>query len=176
MKRAAAIWAVSGILVLGILLGVLGTHLFYAHKLREPGSFSAVAGRFFAGRLERELALTAEQRDAIYAILEETRHEAGSLREELRPRVAALMEESAERISQVLTPEQRERFAELRREHRGRAEHFFLGPPGPPGPPGRFGRRHGSWRERRMRPGPERPRAPAEALEEAPAESPPDDG
>ncbi len=166
MKRVAAISAVLGVLVLGVLVGILGTHLFYAQKLREPGSLSLMAGRFFAERLDRELALTDEQRAAIDEILERTRHEAGALREEMRPRVGALMDDASRRISEVLTPEQRERFEELRARHRGRSEHFFLGPPGPPGPRGRWRR---PWRDRPMRPEMDRQETPAE-------DAPGDDG
>lgn len=172
MKRAAAITAVLAIGVLGVLVGVLGTHLFYAHKLRRPGSFPMMAGQFFADRLDRELALSGEQRRAIADILEETRIGADALRDDLRPRIGALMEGASERISAILTPEQRERFELLREEHRGRAEHFLLGPPGPHGPPGWTG-----WREHRHRPGFRRPpmRPPAEPPKEKPPPEPDSD-
>lgn len=165
MKRVAAISAVLAVLVLGILVGILGTHLFYAHRLAEPGSSSTMAGRFFAERLDRELALTAEQRAAIDAILDETQREAGALRDEMRPRVGGLMREATERISELLTPEQRRRFEELRARHRGRAEHFFLGPPGPPRHRGHW---RGPWHDRPMHPPPELDETPTE---EVPAES-----
>lgn len=167
MKRVAAVSAVLAVLILGVLVGVLGTHLFYAQKFRQPGSFSAVAGRFFAERLDRELALTEEQRQRIATILAQTRREAGALREELRPRIGALMDGAAERISEVLTPEQRERFRQLRARHRGRSEHFFLGPPGRHGPPGARGRWHRPWHERGA--------PPLAESEEAPVEDPPGD-
>ena len=177
MKRVAAVSAVVAVLVLGILVGILGTHLFYAQKLRQAGSFSKMAGRFFAERLDRELALTVEQREAIDAILEETQVEAHAIREEIRPWVDALMEGSKERITEILTPEQRERFEVLRERHRRRAEHFFLGPPGRPRrPPGRR-----PWRERPMEgyedaaPGESAPEEPAPA-DTHPDQAPPDDG
>ena len=149
MKKSTALFAVIAVLVLGILLGILGTHLFYAQKFRKAGSWSEMASDFFAHRLERELGLSAEQRQAIERIMEESRVEGHAMREEMRPRVEEMMRRTSERISEVLTPEQRQRFAELRREHRGRAERFLLGPPGgrdprggpprrdrpPPGPP-----------------------------------------
>lgn len=171
MRRAAAISAVLAIGILGVLVGILATHLYYAQKLGRPGSFSTMASDFFAERLDRELGLSAEQRAAIAAILEETRIEADSLREEVRPKVGALMEEASDRISEILTADQRRRFTRLREEHRSRAEHFLLGPPGHHGPPGWTGwrdHRHGPWRGRPpMRP----PRGPLE--ERPPDESPP---
>lgn len=145
MKRASAVLAVLAVLLLGIVVGVLGTHLFYAQRFREPGRWSEMAGDFFARRLERELNLTEEQRQAIDQIMAESRVEGFALREEMRPRVSAMMRRTSERISEVLTPEQRQRFAELQEKHRGRAERFLLGPPGGPGP----GRRGGPPRHDR---------------------------
>lgn len=163
MNKVAAIAAVLAILVLGILVGVLGTHLFYAQKFRRPGLMPMMAGQMFAERLDHELSLSDEQRIAIAEILEQTRLEADAMRSEVRPRIAALLQQASERISEVLTPEQRRRFAQLREEHRGRAEHFLLGPPGPHGPPGRFrGPRRPPF------PGPPPLREPAPELEEKP--------
>lgn len=162
MTKTAAISAILAILVLGVLVGILGTHLFYAQKLRSPGSFSMMASQFFADRLDRELSLTDEQRAAIGAILDETRLEADALRDDLRPKVGALMEEASERISEILTPEQRQRYADLRERHRGRAEHFLLGPPGPP-----------HWRGHRRPPWRDRPAPPPAGSEEVPTEDRP---
>lgn len=143
MKKSSALVAVVAVLVLGILVGILGTHLFYAQKFRKAGSLSGMASDFFLHRLERELNLTAEQRQAIDEIMAESRVEGHALREEMRPRVGEMMRRTSERISGVLTPEQQERFAELQQEHRGRAERFMLGPPGGRGPRGR-----GPWGDR----------------------------
>ena len=85
----------------------------------------------------------------------ESRVEGHALREEMRPRVTEMMRRTTERIEEVLTPEQRERFAELQEQHRGRAERFMLGPPGGPG------RRGGPpWRDRPPPPPPERSEEP----------------
>ncbi len=144
MKRSSALFLVLGVLVVGFLVGIVATHLFYAQKFRKAGSVGSMASDFFAHRLERDLNLDTSQREQIDAILEETREAADELRFEIRPRIALLMEDAAERIDAVLTEEQRARFEELRERHRGRSEHFFLGPPrrGPKG-------RGPPWRDRR---------------------------
>ncbi len=170
MKRASAVLVVLAILIAGFLIGVLATHLFYAQRFEHAGSFSMMASDFFAARLERELDLTEEQRDAIGTILDEAHEAAEALRTDIRPRVGRLMMDATERISGVLTDDQQRRFEELRARHRGRAEHFFLGPPGPPGPRGRRGP---PWHDRA------RPHAPFEGddapLEDAgPGDSEPD--
>jgi Spy/CpxP family protein refolding chaperone len=173
VKKTSAVFAVIAVLVLGIIVGILGTHLFYAQKFRQPGRWAEAAGDFFANRLERELNLTPDQRQAIDDIMAESRVEGRALREEMRPRVTEMMRHTSERIEEVLTPEQRQRFAELQEQHRGRAERFLLGPPGGPGP----GRRGGPpWRGgpsgpesgRGPGPPPERPSEPSEPPAEQP--------
>jgi Spy/CpxP family protein refolding chaperone len=150
MKRASAILVVLAILILGFLVGVVATHLFYAQRFQRAGSFSEMASEFFTARLERELDLTVEQRDAIGAILDQAHSDAEALRAGMRPKVERLIRKANTQISEVLTDEQRRRFAELRERHRGGAEHFFLGPPGPMGrrgPPGHdWHRPHGPFR------------------------------
>lgn len=138
MKRVVAGLAVLALFLIGIAVGALGAHLYYARELRHPGAFPHLAGRFFAEHLERRLLLTPEQRREIDLILRETHERARELRGELEPQVREVMESASARIEGVLTPEQREEFQRLRREQRRRAEHFLLGPPGPrrgPGPP-----------------------------------------
>lgn len=133
MRRITAVAAVVAVLVLGFVVGVLATHLFYASRIGRPGGLPQFAGHFFAERLEYRLDLTPAQRTEIGRILEETRREAETLRREVHPQVVAVMERAATRISEILTPEQRIEFERLREEHRHRAEHFLLGPPGPSG-------------------------------------------
>ncbi len=92
------------------------------------------------GWMERELDLTADQRDAIREILADSMRRGGEMRRELRPRVEELMHQTSDRIAAVLTPEQRRRYEELRERQGHRLERGFLGPPGGRGP---FRRRPG---------------------------------
>lgn len=145
MKRSIAILSVVGLFVIGILIGSLGTHLYYAHRLMRPGGPPGMGGELFMDRLFARLDLTPGQRQEIERILDESHVQAESFREEMAPRVRALMEETHERVLAVLTPEQREVFEEMRRNHHQRAREWFLGGhrprhghglgPGPPGPP-----------------------------------------
>lgn len=145
MKRHLALVYVAGLFLLGILVGALAMHLYYAvgspaHP-RFPGPGRAHRPDF-SQRLERELDLTPEQARRIDAILAESRAEGEALHAEMLPRVREQMERTRARIAEVLTPEQRDRFEELNRRFRGRAERFFLGhrpgrrdEPGPPPEP-----------------------------------------
>jgi Spy/CpxP family protein refolding chaperone len=131
VKRWIAILSVTGLFVIGILIGSLGTHLYYAHRLLTPDGPPGWGGRLFMDRLEARLNLTSEQRREIDRILEESHARAESFRESMGPKVRALMEETHERVTAVLTPEQREQFEEMRRTHHQRAREWFLGGHGP---------------------------------------------
>ena len=152
MKRWIAILSVIGLFVIGILIGSLGTHLFYANRLLKPEGPPGMGKRMFTERLEARLNLTPEQRQEIHRILEESHVRAESFRDSMAPQVRALMEETHERITAVLTPEQLEKFEEMRQTHHQRAREWFLGGHGP---------RHGHGRGRGLGPpGPPPPTPP----------------
>jgi len=139
MKRSIAIVYVAGLFLLGILIGALGTQLWYAQR-PAPAPFETRGGArgqghgpghrpgpFFLDRLGRQLDLTAEQRQQVAEIIEESHREARALHEEMLPRVQAQLDRTRQRILAVLTPEQRERFEEFDRHHRRVLERGVLG-------------------------------------------------
>jgi len=133
VKRTAALAAVLALFLVGVVVGVLGTHLYYAHRLGRPGAPQGMIARSFEEHIARELQLTDEQRGRMAAILREGHDEAERIRAELSPRVREHMRSVHERLLEILTPEQRRRFEELHELHPRRADAFFLGPP--PHPP-----------------------------------------
>jgi Spy/CpxP family protein refolding chaperone len=149
VKRSIAILSVVGLFVIGILIGSLGAHLYYSHRLLQPDGPPGMGGKIFMDRLLTRLDLTPEQRREIEEILDESHARADEFRRSMAPEVRALMEQTHERLLAVLTPEQREIFEEMRRTHHQRAREWFLGGhrpghgrghghglgPGPPGPP-----------------------------------------
>jgi len=131
MNRVAALSAVLGLFMVGVLVGVIGTHLWQGHAPWRPGDFHPRGPMGHEGRfveqLEQQLGLTNEQKDEIEAILAESRIEADALRNKLLPEVRAHMEATHERLLEVLTPEQREEFEKISSRHRSRMERFLLG-------------------------------------------------
>jgi hypothetical protein len=119
--------SVAGLFVVGILIGVLGTHLYYARELGRPGGPPRLGARLFMERLERDLDLTAGQRASIEEILRQSWEESEALRQRLTPAVHAQLEATVERIREVLRPDQRRTFDELHERHRRRSEQLFLG-------------------------------------------------
>jgi Spy/CpxP family protein refolding chaperone len=141
MNKSIAFVAVLGLFILGILIGALGMHLIYSQRFPHPpdphGMGEGMHGRFFFARLERQLDLSAEQKERIGQIMMESREAGRTMHEEMLPQVHELMDWTRESIIEVLTPEQRRKFAQLMGRHRREAERFFLGQ----GP--REGRRQG---------------------------------
>jgi HlyD family secretion protein len=90
---------------------------------RAAGAPGAASGEQRRERLVRGLALTEEQQRRLDPILEETRKEmvlARALPEAERPaRIREVREASRTRIQAILTPEQRERYAQLTAERSG---------------------------------------------------------
>jgi Spy/CpxP family protein refolding chaperone len=150
MNRIAALSAVLGLFMVGVMVGVIGTHVWQGHAPWRPDAPHPRGPMGHEGRfvehLERQLGLTDGQRDEIEAILAESRIKADALRNKVLPEVRAHMEGTHERLLEVLTPEQREEFEELSTRHRGRMERFLLGHGHGP-PPGR-----GEGRRRRQPP------------------------
>ncbi len=136
MSRSSAILVVAALFLSGVAIGALGMHLYYWQQLgeRRPGGPPQSPSPMLMGWMERELDLTAEQREAIREILADSMRRGGEMRSELRPRVEELVRETSDRIAEVLTEDQRRRYEELRRRQGERFERGFLGPPGGRGP------------------------------------------
>jgi hypothetical protein len=124
MRRPAAIATVLALFAAGVVVGVFGTHLFYAHHMRQARGFHA---RMLAADLQRRLDLKPEQQKQVDAILSDSRIEAMALRREMGPRIAALIGRAQARIEAILSPEQRREFESYRKDHDGRLRHLLLG-------------------------------------------------
>jgi hypothetical protein len=131
MNRIAALSAVFGLFIVGVLVGVIGTHLWQGHAPWRPGAFHPRGplgheGQFIE-HLARQLDLTDTQMEEVEEILAESRIEADELRRQVLPEVRAHMEGTHERLMNVLTLEQQEEFEKLSSRHRSRMERFLLG-------------------------------------------------
>jgi len=136
MKRSSAWISVVALFLVGALAGSLGTRLYLGERIGREGPGDR-GGRHFVESLARQLDLTDDQLERVEAIVRESRAEVEALHREVLPRAQAHIAKTEERIREVLTPEQREQFEEIRRRHRARAERFFLsrGLDEPLGPP-----------------------------------------
>ncbi len=117
-------WPIFGVMVvflLGILCGSLATHLFHSYR-----SDAIIKGKripreeMLVNRLEKKLRLDEQQMEQVRTIVHQTRDEIAAQNRQLRPRIEALIDQAHTRISEILTPEQREKFERMIQKRKGR--------------------------------------------------------
>jgi uncharacterized membrane protein len=101
----------------GVVVGVVGDRYLVkrqeaAQKPRTPEDYR----RAYVEEMQRRLRLTPEQLNRLNQILDETREQFRQLREKHRPEFRALQDQQTARINEILTPEQREEYARMRKE------------------------------------------------------------
>lgn len=127
MRRSTAIAAVVGLFLVGVLVGVLATHVFYLRQMRHPGGLAMLGNRALAADLDRRLDLSPEQRRHVDTVLADAAREAGAVRREMMPRILDILERSQQRIAAVLTPEQQRELQQFRLQRATRLRRFLLG-------------------------------------------------
>lgn len=103
--------AAGVIFVLGFAAGILTSNVYRAWAQRHPPTRE--------GRIEqmaKDLQLTADQKAKVLQIFNDTREQLRGLRKESEPKVAEIRKQADDRIQQTLTPEQWQRFQQLRKE------------------------------------------------------------
>jgi Spy/CpxP family protein refolding chaperone len=112
-------WQVRGaaaiIFVLGFAAGILALNV-YRGWVRGGGP--GREDRF--EQLSNQLQLNADQKTKVQQILGDTREQLRALRQESEPRVTEIRQKADERLQQVLTPDQWQRFQQMRNEMRAK--------------------------------------------------------
>jgi DNA anti-recombination protein RmuC len=101
------------IFILGFVAGALALNAYRGWARNRPPS----------DRLEQlatRLQLDAEQKTKVQQIFSDTRQQLQSLRKESEPRVNEIRQQTDRRLQQVLTPDQWQKFQQMKGEMRGR--------------------------------------------------------
>jgi heavy-metal resistance protein len=110
-------WQVRGaavlIFVLGFVAGVLALNVYRAWA-RSGGP----QDRF--EQLSTRLQLNADQKTKVQQVLGDTREQLRAVRKESEPRVSEIRKQTDQRLQQILTPDQWQRFHQMRDEMRAR--------------------------------------------------------
>lgn len=111
--RAALLLAIT--FVAGVVLGVAGDRfsLLRQHRMVPRGGYHFATDRILA-RLDRELALTDEQRAKVEQILERRSKAIEAIWAPVQPELRREMARGNDEIAAILTPEQKAKFARLR--------------------------------------------------------------
>ena len=105
--------AAAVIFFLGFAAGILTLNVYRAWARRNPPTRDDRIER-----MARDLQLTAEQKTKVVQVFDDTREQLRALRKESEPKVTEIRRQADERIQQTLTPEQWQRFQQLRKERR----------------------------------------------------------
>jgi Spy/CpxP family protein refolding chaperone len=103
--------AAAVIFLLGFAAGMLTLNVYRAWAHRNAPTRE---GKF--EQMAKDLQLSAEQKTKVQQIFNDTREQLRGLRKESEPKVAEIRKQADERIQQTLTPEQWQRFQQLRKE------------------------------------------------------------
>ena len=127
--------AALAVFVLGFAAGALALNAYRAWSA-GPGRGGEHRRDRFEQMAER-LQLSEEQRSQVKQILSETRGQLRALHKESEPRFEEIRRQTDERLRQVLTPEQCQKFQQMKDEpRRGKGPRGRRGGDGPPRPPG----------------------------------------
>jgi Spy/CpxP family protein refolding chaperone len=104
------------IFLLGFAAGILALNV-YRSWVRAAGSGRG-EDRF--EQMSTRLQLNAEQKTKVQQVLGDTRDQLRALRKESEPRVSEIRKQTDQRLQQILTPDQWQRFQQMRDEMRAR--------------------------------------------------------
>lgn len=108
--------AVVVIFLLGFAAGILALNV-YRGWVRAAG---AGRGEDRFEQMSARLQLNAEQKTKVQQVLGDTREQLRALRKESEPRVSEIRKQTDQRLQQILTPDQWQRFQQMRDEMRAR--------------------------------------------------------
>lgn len=116
-------WKVRGavlmIFLLGFVAGGLSLNAYHAWSLSKRDSNRQAKFEKMLNRLQ----LTEEQRNQVREILVNTREQLQALRKDSEPKVEEIRRQTDERLQKILTPEQWQKFQQLRDESRSKGKH-----------------------------------------------------
>jgi Spy/CpxP family protein refolding chaperone len=115
-------WLVRGaaviIFVLGFTAGILALNVYRGWvRAAGPGR-----GEDRFEQMSARLQLNAEQKTKVQQILGDTREQLRAVRKDSEPRVSEIRRQTDQRLQQILTPDQWQRFQQMRDEMRGRRQ------------------------------------------------------
>jgi Spy/CpxP family protein refolding chaperone len=114
MKNIRPVYCIIIAFLLGVLGGAFATHLYDKSQMDSRwGRRGENREERLVDRLDRELDLSAAQREQVRGIVHETHEEISGIRRQFRPQMDAAIEKSKIRINAVLSPEQRKKYEGL---------------------------------------------------------------
>jgi anti-sigma factor ChrR (cupin superfamily) len=101
----------------GICVGVVGTRVVVRRSIRQAVRQPELVRLRIERDLTRELELDPSQQVKLDEILVSTQQQVATAKQERQPRFRAILTDTQKRISDILTPEQREKFEKIQAEY-----------------------------------------------------------
>ncbi|MCX7886346.1 MAG: hypothetical protein N3B01_03685 [Verrucomicrobiae bacterium] len=121
MRHWKVILGVTAVFLLGALAGALLMHRIYQKRIRSyVRNQAAVSSEWIVRQMSRQLKLTAEQREKLLPVINDTRRRLNEIRVESEPKIRETFQDMERQIREILTPEQRDKFDKLSAEHKKR--------------------------------------------------------
>jgi len=117
MKYLKPIVLLLLVFLAGISVGVVGTRYEIRRSIRQAVRQPELVRLRIERDLTRELALDPTQQAKLDEILVNTQQQVATARQERQPRFRAILAETQKRISEILTPEQRQKFEKIQAEY-----------------------------------------------------------
>lgn len=117
MKYLKPIILVLLVFAAGVSVGVVGTRYEIRRSIRQAVRHPELVRLRIERSLTRELALTPDQQGKLDEILVSMQQDIAIARQERLPRFRLILADTQKRISDILTPEQREKFDKLQTEY-----------------------------------------------------------
>lgn len=110
--RAASVILIA--FACGILIGIASDHAWLLYHRRIMPTRTAGRAHMFVENLSRKLDLTSQQRAAVEKIVDRRRARIETIWTSVRPQVRKEIDETNAEIEQLLTADQKQKFAEVK--------------------------------------------------------------
>jgi Spy/CpxP family protein refolding chaperone len=143
MKNWKIILGITGVFLLGMVAGALVMYRIDQKRLKMFLRGGPMANEMIVRRLGNELQLTADQRQQVLKIVQDTQFKLREARQKPDPKFRLILQDMEQRIRNILTPEQQAKYDVLMAERKAKWQmllppppegHRFRGPR-PPSPP-----------------------------------------
>jgi len=123
--RTIALVTVALAFIAGLLIGAVGDRVYLFRNRERGGMHGPHMTQRIVEHLDRELQLSAQQRDEVTRILNTRRDHIAAIAAAVRPQVRREIDEANAEIEKLLTPEQRGKFEKMRMRMLPRRDHGF---------------------------------------------------
>ena len=123
LSRGAVLSYVLLVFGCGAVVGGFGHRLYTASSVNAKGGArnSEEFRQRYMSEMKTRLTLTTDQYTKLEFIMDETRARIREAQDKLNPEVVAIRNDQVDKIRQMLSPEQRPRYEQLRKEREERA-------------------------------------------------------